>query len=361
MRRKIELRRVAAFLLCFVLCGACLPGRGLAAALDEVEKCSLELSYVVDEDRAMEGVEFRLYRVAEITDAMTFRLLEEYRKYQVTASDWLARAMTLSGYVARDQILPTTAGLTDGEGRVSFSQLEKGLYLIVGDARSLDGYVYTPTPFLLSLPYTADGRSWEADVVTYAKYGRRSTGGGGSTDPETVSYRVLKVWEDRGHEEERPERVTVELLRDGQVYDSVELNQGNNWRHDWTGLDAGGNWQVAERETKGYSVSVSQGGITFVITNSYLERGPETPPAENREELPPEEEDITDWKPPLSGWEEELPPSEEEELEDEEPPLARLPQTGQLWWPVPLLAMGGAALLLLGIARRRRWSGEDEE
>ena len=31
----------------------------------------------------------------------------------------------------------------------------------------------------------------------------------------------------------------------------------------------------------------------------------------------------------------------------------RLPQTGQLWWPVPLLASAGAALMAAGILRRR--------
>ena len=31
----------------------------------------------------------------------------------------------------------------------------------------------------------------------------------------------------------------------------------------------------------------------------------------------------------------------------------RLPQTGQLWWPVPLLALAGAALMAAGILRRR--------
>ena len=55
------------------------------------------------------------------------------------------------------------------------------------------------------------------------------------------------------------------------------------------------------------------------------------------------------------------PPPPEEELGDESVPLTQLPQTGQLWWPVPVMAMGGAVLMSLGFARRRRWSQEDEE
>ena len=46
-------------------------------------------------------------------------------------------------------------------------------------------------------------------------------------------------------------------------------------------------------------------------------------------------------------------------LEDPEVPLASLPQTGQLWWPVPMLAMGGMISLLLGLIWNRR-SQDDE-
>jgi len=31
----------------------------------------------------------------------------------------------------------------------------------------------------------------------------------------------------------------------------------------------------------------------------------------------------------------------------------KLPQTGQVWWPVPLLISGGIVLILLGVVRRR--------
>ena len=33
----------------------------------------------------------------------------------------------------------------------------------------------------------------------------------------------------------------------------------------------------------------------------------------------------------------------------------RLPQTGQLWWPVPLLALTGSFLFLVGWLRRKEF------
>ena len=172
---------------------------------------------------------------------------------------------------------------------------------------------------------------------------------------------LLKVWEDKGSEDARPQSVTVDLLRDGEVYDSVELSAGNNWRHDWTNLSPNADWQVTERAVEGYTASVSQSGITFVITNT-LRNSPPHGPGEtpSPEETPPPEEDLEDWEPPLGDMKLEDPP-QEEELEDNEVPLANLPQTGQLWWPVPFLAMGGVLLMFLGFAQRRRWSAADDE
>lgn len=359
MKKKLDLRRVTAALLCLLLCGACLPARASAAKLEEVTSCTLDLSYIIEvgqEKRSMENVEFRLYYVAEITSAAKFHRVEPFDKYDVTASDWLSRAATLANYAARDKLAPTASAVTNEEGKVLFADLRPGLYLIVGDTKTVDGYLYTPTPFLLSLPYTEDGVSWEPNVETFAKYSRRSIGGGGAPDPEPLRYHVLKVWEDKGSEDARPQSVTVDLLRDGEVYDTVELSAGNNWRHDWTGLSPNADWQVAEREVEGYTVSLTQSGITFVITNTAKTKNPsgsgETPP-------PEEEEELEEWDTPLGD--KELLDPEEEEIPDNDTPLSNLPQTGQLWWPVPILAMGGVLMIFMGLVRRRRWSDADED
>ena len=47
----------------------------------------------------------------------------------------------------------------------------------------------------------------------------------------------------------------------------------------------------------------------------------------------------------------------EKETETEQPPKkpsGKLPQTGQLWWPVPVMAIAGAALLAAGIVSKKK-------
>ena len=53
-------------------------------------------------------------------------------------------------------------------------------------------------------------------------------------------------------------------------------------------------------------------------------------------------------------------PPEEIELDDPDVPMGDLPQTGQLWWPVPILAIAGLILLLVGLIRRRVGGYDDE-
>ncbi|MBQ3932021.1 MAG: hypothetical protein II725_07090 [Firmicutes bacterium] len=45
---------------------------------------------------------------------------------------------------------------------------------------------------------------------------------------------------------------------------------------------------------------------------------------------------------------------EEEEVDDPNNPQAGIPQTGQLWWPVPVLAVSGLLLCIAGMMLRRK-------
>ena len=85
---------------------------------------------------------------------------------------------------------------------------------------------------------------------------------------------------------------------------------------------------------------MNESGITFVVINTRQDETDITDPDIPLDEKPPED-DLTD-------------------IDDPDLPLANLPQTGQLWWPVPLLTIAGVLLLILGAARRRR-SAWDEE
>ena len=112
----------------------------------------------------------------------------------------------------------------------------------------------------------------------------------------------------------------MQLLKDGEVFDTVTLSAANDWRYTWDELDESFKWTVAEKELEDYTVLVTREGTTFVVTNTYDEGTPENPA-----------------QPENPG----------------KPGNPALPQTGQLWWPVPILVAGGLLLIVIGVLRRR--------
>ena len=124
----------------------------------------------------------------------------------------------------------------------------------------------------------------------------------------------MKIWKDEGNEEKRPQNITVQLLCDGEIYNEQVLNTANHWSYTWEGLDAAHDWQLTEKAVPDdYMVAVTQQGITFTVTN-------------------------TNDNPPSTVS---TPPST--------PGKPTLPQTGMLWWPVPVLAGEGALFLFFGV------------
>ena len=121
-------------------------------------------------------------------------------------------------------------------------------------------------------------------------------------DPQTTVLTVKKEWSDNG--KNRPSSVTVQLLDGDEVAETVTLGDWNDWKHTWDDLEAGDDhdWQVKEINIpKGYKASYSRKGNVVTIRNT-----------------------------------------------------ESLIQTGQLNWPVPVMAGLGLLLILAGILLGRK-------
>ena len=129
-----------------------------------------------------------------------------------------------------------------------------------------------------------------------------------------------------------PGSVTIQLLQNGNVYDEVTLSARNGWRHTWLNLNASSHWKVVEKDVPaGYTVAIAQDGTAFVVTNTRSASSAN----------------------PLDHLSAQNPPNQSNK------PRSLLPQTGQLWWPVPLLTAVGMIIFIFSWGRRKR--GNDEQ
>lgn len=319
-------RNKIGFMVFFVLILAfCLPWIVYAHTQPELDRQG-----AVTISSELTGAKFSLYKVAEMSEEVTFSLSGDFAGYQVSlekldSEGWRAAAQTLAAYAARDNRAALAEGTTDAEGKIQFQNLTAGLYLVVGEPLQSGTAAYEPASTLVSLPDLNTDDTWNYTPVISPKYEKR--------EQETVSYKVTKKWEDSGNKDRRPASVTAQLLRDGKVYAEAKLEKANQWTHTWKDLEAGHTWTVTEKKTDAaYTVKVQKDGTNFVITNTYKQEKPN----------PGGSKPSPGVSKPGNGG------TGNSAVE------VKLPQTGQLWWPVPYLALAGILLILLGVYRRRR-------
>lgn len=326
-------------ILCIVMVSVLLPIQAYAAGrIDLDQGVGLSISYQ-DDQKPLSGAEFQIYLVATVDQCGELTVTEDFAQLDVKIKDrdedsWRTLASTLEGYVLRDNISSTDRGNTDDKGVVSFpttgKELKMGLYLVLGQRHIQNGYRYDPVPFMVMLPELDQGNNeWIYDVTVNAKYDFSIIPD--HPDDTGISRKVLKVWEDDGYEEDRPKEVMLQLLGDGNIYDTVTLNAENNWRYIWTNLDDRYTWTVVEKELEGYTVEVTREGITFVVTNTH-------------------EKNIPDDSTPTKPSTPDNPTTSSK---------STLPQTGQLWWPVLVLVVTGLLFVVIGLIRRRGMTEEN--
>lgn len=331
----------------------------------------------------------------------------------LTSDEWTDLASLLDDYVGvkyKNSPDYEYTGKTSAEGKLTISDIEPGLYLLTGASVKLGKRKFIPTPVLMSIPTRENGsESWTYDITVNVKMVTISESDGGDPTPDpdpdpdpdptppdpspdptpdpddtpdsnVQKLNVVKVWKDEGHEKDRPESVKVQLLRNAtgekekEVVEEVELNEKNNWRYSWDNLSTEYEWSAVEAvtaddtELEAYHISRSKqdstssaasestSGTTSTATDSTA--GTATSSAAGTSESNGEK--VTTIT--LTNEYVDVPDGNTNTTTDTTKKTnSKLPQTGLTWWPVPVLALAGICFIILGLARRRNASTEDEE
>lgn len=120
-----------------------------AYAPEKTGSVRIALSDLEVKHSSREGVEFRLWSVGAVDENGTPLIDEAYgiEKYPTTGEELSSAAKKLSGKVSGT---PYRTGRTNAQGVVSFTEVERGVYLV--QAAEKNGYGVV-APFLLHLPY----------------------------------------------------------------------------------------------------------------------------------------------------------------------------------------------------------------
>ena len=141
------------------------------------------------------------------------------------------------------------------------------------------------TPFMVTVP-SKNAEGYVYDVNASPK----------TEVARLTSITIKKVW-NTDASTQAAEHVTVQLLRNGNVVKTATLNAQNNWQVTYTDMPESDAYSIKEVNVpKGFTATYQQKGYVFTVTNT-----------------------------------------------------STLIQTGQLMWPIPVLAVSGMLLVAVGI------------
>ena len=275
------------------------------------------------------NVSFNLYKVGEITENGAV-LSDSFAQYKVNMHCDNS-AYTLWSYINRDGIAPLKTSATGENGVVLFSGLERGVYLICGESTDINGAHYTVSPSLISVPCITNGEQ-EWNITANAKFERFG-------DEDTpVSISVVKVWQERPGMFICPS-IEIQLIKNSDVFDTVTLNEENNWNHTWKNLDADAEWTLTENvpEDAPYTVSISKEGYVFTVTNIFDHEETTSPTSPTSPTAP--------TAPTVPATTPTTPTT---------PDTPFIPQTGQLNWPIPVFSTAGILFIAFGVLIGRK-------
>ena len=306
------------FLACALLLIILLPFCAFASSARDLGNITVEYCH---DGVPIKGASVNLYRVASFSDDGGYSPEEAFSFYgidykNIGENSRASDAVLLRSFVIADKIKPSVTVTTDQNGRAVFEDQKTGLYLMTCEKIAQDGYFYTMTPALISVPsLDGNGAGVTYDIEVFPK--SLSEKKPDVTPDDKKDLEVIITWDDEGEEDKRPDEVRVELLRDGEIYDRVKISKKMKWRHKWKGLDEYNDdgskveWTVIERLTSDHIITIEIEKDTIIINNRLSE------------DIPGGDEPI-------------------------------IPQTGQLWWPVPALAALGLLMIIFGVAAKKK-------
>lgn len=232
--------------------------------VDFNQKGSIQITlYEKNDNEKIEGAELTIYKVADAREKdhnLVFEYVKELEGCPVSLED--LESATVSSEI--EKCIPSDmtgiVKVTDSDGSVKYEDLDLGLYL-VKQTNKVEGFSKIDS-FLVMIPKVIDNK-WVYDVEATPK-----------TDIiRVINIDVKKVWNtstsNTNHTINIPKSITVELLLNDEVIDTITLSKENDWKYTWIDLEKSDMYTVREKNVpKGYTVTYQKEDNSFIVTNT---------------------------------------------------------------------------------------------
>ncbi|MBR2283385.1 MAG: Cna B-type domain-containing protein [Ruminococcus sp.] len=357
--------KISAVLCVLAIVLWCMAGVFMTASAEETTG-SMTLWCVKDDDIVV-NMHWQLYRVGH-REGNNYVFEGDFAGCRMTLGDqtkpmleWdtetvASAAESLKLKTIADKTEKRDDGYTNSSGAVTFDGLENGLYLVWGDVLIVGNTTYVPSAIFFEM----NGED-PSVVNAYPKIVLRTLSDSNS------QYSVRKVWQnDEDQPWERAVSITVERYRDNSYYDEIELSEDNDWTYEWEDTEEH-IWFVYEKVIPdGYTVSYKENYTQYLIINTYEGETSSTTETQTTTTITETTAVDTQTTASLDSTDKAVTSKSSTVKTTTTPPPStaaltteKAPQTGQLWWPVPALVVGG--LLCFGIGFTIRKKNDEEE
>lgn len=322
---------------------------------------------------------------ATIEQPNIYRTVGQFKGTPVILNDkekdaWTAAAATLENEAVVKKYKPDKTVFSGINGEVFFDDVPQGLYLLSGKRLTIGDTTYIPAPMLVEI--VQDDYLDDLHFNSLPKMTLRTLAEGDSR------YTVRKVWQkDTGYEFDRSMYITVIVYMNGEYHDTATLDESNHWEMTWYG-ESNAEWRVQEVDIPDdYTVIYKSNETQFVIENTY---NPWYDSSSDNEDWTPgtttPETTTTIVTETTALYQTDTTPSSTDDNSTNDVQFSttkdsstqtvttttsgsgsgsggpgggggsgsggggggKLPQTGQLWWPVPFLGLGGIVFIMIG-------------
>lgn len=207
----------------------------------------------------VEGIEITLYKVADAVlkdnNNLSFQYVEGLEECKGNLNDLSDDSLinNINTCISENE----TQGISkvsNEEGFVSFTNIDLGLYL-VKQTNNKDGYSVMDS-YLVALPIVQDNE-WVYEVTAAPKMDL----------VRLMDIVVKKVW--NNSYSQIADSITVELLNDDEVVDTIILSEENNWTYTFSELEYSDSYSVKEIDVpNGYVPTYQQNENIYTITNT---------------------------------------------------------------------------------------------